>query len=305
MAAKYSAVSAVAAMCLAALILRRFPWRGAAAVLAGALIGFIEGGPYIVIKPRAFYDEISRYMIGNSHVPAEFTIPAGELFALHAVNLARFSIGLPAFLLAIGGIAWMLRRRAPVDWIIFSGIVGYAAILVPLRWALIRYDLPLALMLGLCGGFALERLSKPWRYSLTAAALAMPLAGCFAQIHYMRAPHPANTIMERILAEVPPGAAISRRFRESPPLDEKIYPLGPSVFMGDLAASPPAWVLMADLPDSPYKPSTLALLHSSYSEVAHANLDRTLGWATLGEWKAPHDWKYTHPRFTLYRRKPL
>jgi hypothetical protein len=94
-------------------------------------------------------------------------------------------------------------------------------------------------------------------------------------------------------------------FREAPPLDEKVYPQGANVFLDDLTKSPPTWVLTTDLPDEPYKASTLALLRSSYQVAAHTESPRILGWATLGESPAPHDWKYTHMSFTLYRKRAL
>ena len=131
----------------------------------------------------------------------------------------------------------------------------------------------------------------------------MPLAGSIAQIHYMRAPHPANVILQRILETVPPGSAITRLMREAPPLDPKIYPPGKNLFMDDLTVNPPEWVLMTDLPDQPYKASTLDLLRTSYQEAARAESQRILAWATLGESAAPHDWKYTHSSFTLYHKK--
>src|SRR5438034_181907 len=127
----------------AALWQQRFPWRGVLAVAGGTLLGFIAGGPYVVIKPLAFYEEINRYMTANAHIPAAFTIPAGKLLGMHVLNLARFSMGLPAFLLAVAGIVWMVRRRSLFDWIVLAAIAGYTAILLPLHWPLIRYDLPL------------------------------------------------------------------------------------------------------------------------------------------------------------------
>jgi hypothetical protein len=45
------------------------------------------------------------------------------------------------------------------------------------------------------------------------------------------------------------------------------------------------------------------LQHAGYEEVVRAQSERILAWATLGERSAPHDWKYTHPSFTLYRKK--
>jgi Dolichyl-phosphate-mannose-protein mannosyltransferase len=302
-AGKYSAVTAVAAMAFAALALQRFPWRGTLAVFGGTLLGCIAGGPYILIKPRVFYEVISRYAISTAQVPAEYSVPVGKLLGTHLLGLVRFSVGLPACLLACAGLLWMLRRRSELDWIIIAGIAGYVPMLVALRWPLIRYQLPLIVLLGLCAGIALESLPKVWRYGLGAAALVMPLAACIAQIHYMRGPSTGNVIMERILAVVPPGTPIARLFREEPPLDQKVYPLGPNVLTDDLTGNPPAWVLTTDLPDGPYKPSTIALLQSGYEEVARARSERILNWATFGETRAPHDWKYTHAAFTLYRRK--
>ncbi len=302
-AGKYSAVSAVAAILLAALWLRRFPWRGMLTAALGVLLGFIAGAPYILVKPQAFYSEIHKYATLTAHVPAGFAIPMVKLMEMHAVNLARFSLGLPAFLLAAAGIVFMLRRRSPADWMMLAAVSGYAVILLPLRWPLIRYDIPLVALLGLCAGVALEQFPNRWRYGLTVVALIMPLGGTIAQIYYMRSPHPANLMLQRILEVVPPGSAISRLTREAPPLDLKIYPLGPNILLADLTKDPPPWALTTSLVDEPYRPDTLALLRSSYDLVANFESHRILEWATFGEAAAPHDWKYTHASYTLYRRK--
>src|SRR5262249_46463117 len=156
----------------------------------------------------------SRNVANHAHVPPEFIIAPAKLLEMHIVNLARFSMGLPAFLLGGVGLLGMLRRRSPTDWMILAGILGYLANLLPLHWPLVRYDVPLTVLLALCAGIGLDRLPKTWRYFLTVAALGMPFAACIAQLHYMRAPHPANVILESILNIVPPGTAITRPFRE-------------------------------------------------------------------------------------------
>jgi hypothetical protein len=302
-AGKYSAITSVAAIVLAALVLARprlLSWLFAA---SGTVLGFIAGGPYIVIKPRSFYEEIHRYVSMNNHIPSEFLLAPARLLELHLINLVRFSLGLPALVLACAGLVLMVRRRAPADWIILAGIAGYVLILFPLHWALIRYDLPLVVLLGLCAGAAVNRMPKRFRFPVAAIAIMMPLGGCIAQIHYMRAPHPANVILARILEKVPPGTPICRLFREAPPLDLATYPMGSNVLLDDLAAAPPLWVLVSDLPDVAYKPSTLGLLRSSYDEVANARIQPIFGWSTLGAFPAPHDWKYTHASYTLYRKR--
>jgi hypothetical protein len=302
-AGKYSAVAPVAAIALVALGLCRFPRGGGSAVAGGTLAGFLAGSPYFLIKPLSFLSVIYGHVIVRHPIPERFQVPAGRLLELHAANLIRFSMGLPAFLLALVGIVWMLRRRSPSDWMILAAVVSYVAILVPLRHPLIRYDLPLAMLLGLCAGIALQQFPRHLAYPLAVAALAMPLAGSIAQIDYMRSPAPANLALQRILEVVPPGTTISRLFREEPPLDQKVYPMGQNVLTDDLSKDPPAWVLTMSLPDPPPLPSTVSLLRSSYDEVAHFESRRILAWGTLGEVGAPHDWKYTHPAFTLYRRR--
>ncbi len=172
-----------------------------------------------------------------------------------------------------------------------------------MRWPLIRYDIPLVALLGLYAGVALEQFPNRWRYGLTVVALVMPLGGTIAQIYYMRSPHPANLMLQRILEVVPPGNAIARLTREAPPLDLKIYPLGPNILLADLTKDPPPWALTTSLVDEPYRPDTLALLRSSYDLVANFESHRILAWATFGEADSPHDWKYTHASYTLYRRK--
>jgi 4-amino-4-deoxy-L-arabinose transferase-like glycosyltransferase len=301
-AAKYSAVSVVAAIAIAALWQQRFPWRGILATTGGTLLGFIAGGPYVVIKPRAFYDEISRYMTANAQIPAAFSIPAYKLLGLHVLNLVRFSMGLPAFVLAVVGIVWMLRRRSPFDRIVLAAIAGYTLILLLLHWPLIRYDLPLTVLLGLCAGVALERFARRWRYVILAAALVMPLAASIAQIHYMRSPHPANLMLQRVIEIVPPGTAIARVMPEEPPLDRKVYPMGPDLFQGGLVKNPAPWVLTSNLSD-PYPQDVLTLLRSHYDEVARFDSPAFWAWATLGETSTPHDWKYTHCNWVLYRRR--
>ena len=302
-AAKYSAISAVVAIALTALWRKGFTWQRVAQTIGGAALGFIAGSPYILVKAPAYYDEINRYLTANAHVPSNFLPSPVMLFLLHAANIARFSLGPIAFVLALIGLFWVLRRRYESDWLIVAAIAGYAVILLPLHWPLIRYDLPLTMMLGLCAGIALERLPERWRLPVAAAALVMPLLGCVAQIHYMRSPHPGNLMLQRILEVAPPGSPISRLFPEEPPLDRKVYPMGPDLFLGGVTRNPPPWILTSNLAEGQYSPAVLALIASSYDEVARVESRPFLAWATLGETRSPHDWKYTHCNLVLYRRR--
>ena len=66
---------------------------------------------------------------------------------------------------------------------------------------------------------------------------------------------------------------------------------------------PPAWALTADLPDIEYPAANRALFAAGYDTAGDYSIPRAFGWATFGESGAPHDWKYTHPRMVLYRRR--
>src|SRR5262249_55505640 len=172
-------------------------------------------------------------------------------------------------------------------------IAGYVVILFPLHWPLIRYNLPLVVLLGLCAGAAIRRFSRRWRYPLVAATLIMPIAGCIAQIYYMRSPQTADRMLWRILEVVPPGSPISRLMPEAPALDRKVYPMGPSLYAPNFAATAPEWVLMTDLNDAPFPAETLGTVRGKYEVMAHFENPGILGWSTLGEAGAPQDWKYT------------
>jgi hypothetical protein len=122
-AGKYSAISASAAIFIAALILARSHLLGWLSAVSGTVPGFIAGSPYIVIKPRIFYEEIQRYLSQNNQIPSEFLIAPARLLELHLINLVR-SLGIPAFLLGCVGLIWMVRRRSRADWIVLAALAG-------------------------------------------------------------------------------------------------------------------------------------------------------------------------------------
>jgi hypothetical protein len=182
-------------------------------------------------------------------------------------------------------------------------LAGTIVSLIPLRWPLLRYLIPLLPFLAIAAGMAIASLAQGWQWVLGFAALVFPLGASLAQLHYMTMPHPANQILMVILDSVPPGTPLSRLMTGLPPLDTKIYPMGPNPFVDDLTQDPPIWVSTADLPDREYPAATRALLNSRYNKIAEAHSPRILAWATFGESGAPHDWKYTHPWMALYRRR--
>jgi hypothetical protein len=247
--------------------------------------------------------QLERILRINREVPPEFLYSIPELLGLHALNVARFLLGPVAAALALWGLLRMVRGRSGPDLVLLAGLAGVIVSFIPLRWPLLRYDLPLLPFLCLAAGVALVRLPRAVRWPLGAAAAVFPLAASVAQLQYIRTPHPANQALAKILTTVPEGTAISRMAAELPPLDRKVYPMSLNPYLDDLSKEPPEWVLTANLPDRDYPKATRDLLGSRYDTIAEFRSPRVLSWATLGESGAPHDWKYTHPHMVLYRRR--
>jgi len=301
--AKYIAALTVIPVLL--LVLARNHARPAAwAFVAGAAAaGFIFGEPYVLVKPQEIFQSAHRVLEANTSVPPRFAVSIPMLLGKQGLYAARFSVGPPAFLLALAGIVLMLRKRSPSGLALLIGLAGSIAALLPLAWPLLRYQLPLLPFLAVAAAFALMRFRAAPRAALGVVALSFPLFASLAQLAYMRSPHPANEALRLILKETPPGVAISRLAAELPPLNRKIYPMGPNPFLDDLSASPPDWVLIADLPEQEYPAGNLDALRNDYELLGSFQSTRRFAWASLGESGAPHDWKYTHPRMALYRRR--
>jgi Dolichyl-phosphate-mannose-protein mannosyltransferase len=272
-------------------------------VLAGIVLGFLIGEPYVVARAPAVYEQLATIVRNTRALPPQYALPAPVLVAKQAMNLARFSIGPVGTALALAGLWRLARRHSRADWLILALTGAMAFSLIPLVHPLLRYQLPLLPFLAVAAGAALTSLPPIWRWSLGALAIIFPVAASLAQVSYMRAEHPANRVLAVILKSVPAGTPIARLAPELPPLDRKIYPQQQYIFTDDLTRNPPAWALTANLPDTDYPSATRALLAARFDIVGEFSTPRLFPWATFGESGAPHDWKYTHPAMVLYRRR--
>lgn len=302
--AKYTAVFFVTPIAIAALWPHERPWRAAGAVVTGCALGFLAGQPYLLVRSTEMWKEMSHIFRVNSQVPNEFLVPVHLLFGTHTANGVRFLLGPIAAALALPGIYLLLRRQPPAGWLILSALSGGALSMIPLMWPMLRYQLPLLPLLAVPAAFAISRVPAPFRWAVAVLAVSFPLGGSLAQVEFMRTPHPANRALAKVLDVIPAGTPVSRMSAELPPLDRKLYPMGPNPFLDDISVDPPLWVLTSDLPDRDYPLAALKTLQGRYERIADFHSLRLFSWATLGESGAPHDWKYTHPRMVLYRRLP-
>ncbi len=302
-AAKYTAIFLVIPLMVAALCSQRFARRQTAAVLLGAMGGFLLGEPYFLFRPHEIAQQVADVVRRSHAIPAGFRIPVPDLLGTQLINSVRFVIGAPAAVLAVAGILILVRRGTAADWMPILMLLGGVASFVPLLWPMLRYQVPLLPWLALGAGVALHACPRPWRIVLGTAALVMPVAASIDQFRFMRSPHAANLMLRVILEHVPPGTPVSRLMPQLPPFDRKAYPMDLNPLLDNLSVKPPAWVLLTDLPIMAYPATTTSLVKSQYVPVADFHDDPVFPWATVGWSRRPHDWKYTHPSLVLYRRQ--
>jgi len=299
--AKYSTVLIVGALLALALWKNRPAWTAARWALAGVPAGFLIGEPFVITNGVEVARQVGRLMLLSRQIPAELLIPKPLLLAQHLAGLARFSLGIPAAALAAYGL-WVLRRRNPPMFAILgAALLASVLSLLPQNWPLMRYHLPLVPFCAVAAAAGIVALAR-WKGLLAGAlALAFALGASLAQVRYMLYPHPANLALAVVHKAVPVGETVARIMPELPPLDPALYPMGPNPLMDDLTKDPPRWVIVSELPIIDYPPANQRLLESRYAPIAVFRSRRVFAWATLGEFGAPHDWKYTHAGMTLYR----
>ena len=302
MAAKYSSAPMVLGAASVALWPHRFAWSRARWWLLGVLAGFLAGEPFILTNFREVVDQMSKIVQASRQaIPEHYYISKPTLLGQHLVSLARFSLGIPAALLAGWGF-WLLTRRPLVSRLggahdVCSGPCHTAS---PELAAAAISAAPRPLCAA-AAAVALDSLRPRWRWIASLMAVGVALAASANQLQFMLSPHPLNLALAEVPNKVPRGQTIARIMREVPPLDESVYPMGPNPFVDDLSQTYPPWVLTADLLVGDYPHQNKKLFETRYEKVAVFRSPVLFPWATLGETGAPHDWRYTHPTTILYK----
>ncbi len=299
--AKYSTLPIAGAVLAVAFWKQDSPWKAVRWALAAPPIGFLIGEPFIISNGTEVARQVGVLIQVSRRTPVELLIPKSLLLGWHLVDLARFSLGIPAVILAGYGL-WVLRRRnPPVFALLAAALLAGAVALLPQNWPLMRYHLPLVPFCAVAAAVGIVQLPR-WRAALAGAlALAFALCASIAEVRFLLYPHPANLALAVIYKAVPAGDTVSRIMPELPPLDPARYPMGPNPLMDDLTKDPPPWVVVSDLPIIDYPAANRRLLATRYEPIAVFRSRRIFWWATLGEAGAPRDWKYTHPSMIVYR----
>ena len=301
-AAKYSSAPMVLGAAAVALWPHRFAWSRARWWLLGVLAGFLAGEPFILTNFREVVDQMSKIVQASRQaIPEHYYISKPALLGQHLAALARFSLGIPAALLAGWGFWLLARRRSLAGWMVAVMFAAGLVTLLPQNWPLLRYQLPLVPLCAAAAAVALDSFRPRWRWIAGLLAVGVALAASANQLQFMLSPHPLNLALAEVPNKVPRGQTIARIMRDVPPLDESVYPMGPNPFVDDLSQTYPPWVLTADLLVGDYPHQNKKLFETRYEKVAVFRSPVLFPWATLGETGAPHDWRYTHPTTILHK----
>lgn len=163
--------------------------------VGAAVAGFVAGTPYAVLTPGAFWRGVMKEVreVGSVQFGNEGDLP-GYLF--HLLHSLPEGMGLPLFVLALGGLALLLNRRAPVDLVLLAFVLPYFVFIGSLSSRFERYALPLLPFLALLAALALVevagrargsgwRLAARWRPGLgLAMAACLLVAPELARVTY-------------------------------------------------------------------------------------------------------------------------
>jgi hypothetical protein len=262
------------------------------------IAGFLLGQPYALLAPGDWTAALLHLLQHDASAgEGALTVALRQLW-----HLGAYGLGPVACVLGFLG----LQRTGPA--------VGSAALLLLLslplsRYPMARYSLPALPLLAVAAGVRLAALPKRWATVMGGLAVLPALAFSVSQVGLLAARHTAQAAADWIDATLPEGGAIvqlwpeypildSRRFRVEP-FDDPFAILGRPYRPLDADA-----VVRDDLPLHPFRPELERDLALHYELAADFRRAPRLGPLTLPEPEAPHDWKYTHPRLRIYRKRP-
>jgi hypothetical protein len=167
----------------------------------------------------------------------------------------------------------------------------------------IRYSQPLLPLLAVAAGVAWAAIPLAWlRWGAGAIALAVASIITLGQLSIMSGPHPANDLLAWLQSHFQPGQTVAQIWPEYPPLDGGSYmliridPWNPQLPAG----ARPDYIIMDNMAFAPPSPALAGLLAHDYHEVARFSVQPHMGPFAWDEGVTPHDWKYSHPTFTVY-----
>ena len=338
-AAKYSAVFLLPAAILTHLIEPLGGWRRKAHFYSGVMVGFFLGEPYAFFYRQQFWKSVEPYLQSGA-VPERAVPSYAVLLGLQAKNLVIFGLGIPLTLVLViagwrvlvpylhsekrlavfsgsrsgsGANRWF--KATPYTLLFLAGVSFVCSILV-LRQPMLRYALPVAVLLVFPAAKSLCEMSRSSvGRSLAVTALVVTGGLTLLQVKILTQPHPFNQAFGWVERHLPRGASIQKGWPEFPPLNPakfRIMNFFDQPRMADFReyfvdgagrARFPDYVMLDNLPTLEIPAVFLDQLERNYNLVAEFRQPPRLSAFELYEWDPPHDWKYSHPEIRIYRKK--
>jgi hypothetical protein len=321
-AAKYSAVCAAPAVlagqwaCRATVRGSRHPWVGRAAPWLAAGAGFLLGEPYALLAPGRVWQGLQEAGRGAAYDLLTYPTAPLHLLAWHGYYGAALALTPLLAILAAGGLAVLGRRMArrresaptrPAAGVVLVAVAGLALADTANGVRMLRYDQPLLPLLAVAAGVGWAALPRPAGRGIAGAgSLATATGVTLGQLALLAGPHPADRLVAWVQAQVPPGATVARAWPEYLLVDPRRYrllrldPWQPAPPPGP----PPDYVIMDDMQLGPPTKALADLLRQEYQPVITFAAHPQIGPLAWDEGPTPHDWKYSHPAFTVYAHRP-
>ena len=332
-AAKYNAVFLLPVIVAVHLLQKECAWSRKAWLYLGSSFGFLLGEPYVVTHGPEFWGTLKRAYLSTVNLPEGAVPPALSLGALQLKNMTLFGLGLPLSLglLLFGALACLNLARSRSSLfarailarvattrllVLLASLVSFFVSLLCMRFPMIRYTLPIVVLSTVPIAHVMQKVSLlRWGKALVwSITLATGLYSC-AQVAILMQEHTVNQAIRWVNLHVPPGASLSQGWPEIPVLNPEKYKIR-IFFSGERMADFkryffdrdgrsffPDYVLLDDLTLLEIPEEFVKTLKANYGLVAEFRRDPRLWRFTFPEWDAPHDWKYGHPRITIFQRK--
>ncbi len=334
--AKYNAFFLLPVISLAHFLQKSCSWPKKVWLYFGAGLGFLLGEPYVLLHGREFWETLQKTYHTTAGLP-EGAVPSTlRLAGLQLKNMALFGFGVPlsAGFLILGGSAYttlvrsrsssvarrsFFARPALTEGLLLRAfLVSFFISLLCIRQPMIRYTLPIVALGVVPISHVFNSISqKKWRRVLSFCCLLFTGLFTCAQVSILIQEHTANQAFRWVDRHLVPGTSIIKGWPEIPVLNPGKYRIrnyytGERMadfknFFEDSDGRPffPDYALVDNLATFDFPNRFLEKLKANYHLVAEFGRDPQFWGVTFPEWDAPHDWKYTHPRITIYRKKTL
>ena len=336
-AAKYNAIFLLPVVIASQFLQKKCPWSRKSWLYVGAALGFLLGEPYVLFHRREFWEMLKKTYLTATNLPEGAVPSLMQLAGLQLKNMAFFGLGAPFFfglLLLLGGLVYqdrirfrpsslMARARSAIrpsaeSLLLCALLASFFASLLCLRQPMIRYTLPLVTFAVIPIARVLQTIARlAWGRVLAYYLILCVFLFTYSQVEILTREHTVNQAFRWVERHLPPGASITKGWPEIPVLNPEKYrvrnfytgerlvdfrnffvePGGESYF--------PDYVLLDHLDKFHMRAEFLEKLNANYDLVADFRSEPQLAGIAFPEWDPPHDWNYSHPRITIYRRKTI